>query len=204
MAVDHVQVPPVLLGVMADRIVAAAAQIVAAAAQIAAAAAQIAVGLVPIAVVAAQIAAVAAQIAVAAAQIAVGLVPIAVEEDLNEAEDHRELALSVAEEDRVEPVRTVAAAAHNSELRGDSVTLISEVPAFQSSRVFEVDLLVDQHFLHCGAAARALAELVQVARFFRTYQCSPLVGRYRRMEIAEGHSEVCARQLRDCLYLGFP
>ena len=169
MAVDHVQVPPVLLGVMADRIAAAAAQI-----------------------------------AVAVAQIAVGLVPIAVEEDLNEAEDRCELALSVAEEERVEPVRTVAAAAHNSELRGDWVTLISEVPAFQSSRVFEVDLPVDQHFLHYGVAARALAQLVQVARFFRAYQCSPLSGRYRRMEIAEGHSEVYARQLRDCLYLGFP
>jgi len=117
LAADHVQVPPVLLGVMADRNVAAPAQI------------------------------------------SEALVQIAVGEDLNEEEDHCELALSVAETVRVAPVRTVAAQAQISVgLRGDSVTLISETPAFQSFRVFGADLPVDHHALHCGAVGCALSD----------------------------------------------
>ena len=141
----------------------------------------------------------------APAQISEALVQIAVGEDqnegedLNEAEDHCELALSVVEAVRVARVRTVAAPAHNSEgLPGDSVTLISEAPAFQSFRVFGVALPVDPHALHCGAVGwewrdRFSARLDRAGQFSLacqgspTAQRSPLAQRYRGLKVAQEH-----------------
>jgi len=155
LAADHVQVPPVLLGVMADRTVAAPAQT-----------------------------------SGARVQIAVGEDQNEAE-DLNEEEDHCELALSVVEAVRVARVRTVAAAAHNSEgLPGDSVTLISEAPAFQSFRVFGVDLPVDPHALHCGAVEWVLgdrfsARLDRAGQFSLACQDSPPAQHYRGLKVAQ-------------------
>ena len=151
-----------------------------------------------------------AQIAGALVQIAVGLVQIAVGEDLNEVEDHCELALSVAEADRVARVRTVAAEAHNSEgLLGDSVTLISELTAFQSSHVFAADLLVDRHALHCGAVACALGDrcsalIARADQFFRVFQSSQLGQRYQGPKVAQEHLQVWAREPPDWTHPGLP